>query len=206
MNHAPSLAVEAHKDYTGAKIAMWLFLFTELLLFTGMFLLYSVYRSINPQDFHLGAGELNTALGTANTLILLASSLSMALSIAAVRKGHSRQSVLLVLTTIALGCVFLVVKYFEWMEHIREGVYPNSPVLLAQSHGKILFFGLYYVMTGFHGLHVLAGVVLLTVMAAMISRGGIHQGDFVKLENSGLYWHLVDIIWIYLFPLFYLIT
>ena len=96
-------------------------------------------------------------------------------------------------------------KYFEWSDHIRKGFYPDSPVLLAMSHGKILFFGLYYVMTGIHALHVIIGISVITFMFVLTLRGGISSTDYIKLENAGLFWHLVDIIWIYLFPLFYLI-
>jgi len=185
---------------------MWLFLFTEILLFGGLFLVYSVYRSTHPQDFHEAAKGLSTVLGTANTVILLTSSLTMALSISALRREDSRRSVLLQAATILLGLVFLVNKYFEWSGHIHEGLYPNSPELLSRSHGEILFYGLYYVMTGLHGIHVVVGLVVIGIMMTLTLRHRITGADHVKLENAGLYWHLVDLIWIYLFPLFYLIT
>jgi len=200
------LAHNAHHDYAGSKLGMWLFLFTEVLLFGGLFLVYSVYRSMHPQEFHVAAAGLSTVLGTVNTVILLTSSLTMALSISALRRGNDRQSVLLQAATIVLGLVFLVNKYFEWSGHIHEGLYPNSPDLLSRSHGEILFYGLYYVMTGLHGIHVVAGLVFIGIILALTVRGGISGSDYGKLENAGLYWHLVDLIWIYLFPLFYLIT
>lgn len=195
-----------HRDYAGSKLGMWLFLFTEVLLFGGLFLVYSVYRSMYPQDFHTAAAGLSTLLGTANTIILLTSSLTMALSIPALQRGDRRRSVLLQAATIVLGLVFLVNKYFEWSGHIHEGLYPNAPELLSRSHGEILFYGLYYVMTGLHGLHVVAGLVFIGIILAMTARERITTRDFGRLENAGLYWHLVDLIWIYLFPLFYLIT
>jgi cytochrome c oxidase subunit 3 len=195
-----------HVDYTGAKIGMWLFLFTEVLLFGGMFLLYAVYRANNPADFHRAAQELDTLLGAANTVILLTSSLTMALSIAAIQRGKKGLSMGMLTATILLGLAFLVNKYFEWGAKFSHGIYPNSPTLQELSPGKALFYNLYYIMTGLHGLHVLAGVVVLAAMLFFLAREAIHQGDFVRLENSGLYWHLVDIIWIFLFPLFYLIT
>jgi cytochrome c oxidase subunit 3 len=107
---------------------------------------------------------------------------------------------------VLLGLLFLVNKYVEWSAKMGHGLYPNSPILLERSSGEILFFGLYYAMTGLHGLHVLVGVALLAVMCWLLVRGRIKSTDFILLENSGLYWHLVDIIWIFLFPLFYLIT
>jgi cytochrome c oxidase subunit III len=195
-----------HKDYAGSKLDMWLFLFTEILIFGGLFLVYSVYRSMYPADFHEAAAGLSTVLGTINTAILITSSLTIALSISSFRRGDTGQSVLLQAATITLGLVFLVNKYFEWSGHIHEGLYPNAPDLLSRSHGQVLFYGLYYVMTGLHGLHVVAGLVLIGIMLALTTRRRITPDDHGKLENAGLYWHLVDLIWIYLFPLFYLIT
>ena len=113
---------------------------------------------------------------------------------------------LLLMVTVALGLLFLVLKGVEWGTKINHGIYPNSPVLLARAKGEILFFGLYYVMTGLHGLHVLVGIGVLSVMLILLMKERIHQAHFTALENSGLYWHLVDIIWIFLYPLFYLIT
>jgi cytochrome c oxidase subunit 3 len=193
-------------DYTGAKMGMWIFLFTEVLFFGGLFLLYSVFRSKYSTDFHNSAAELNVFLGTANTVILLTSSLSMALSIALVRKGRKGLSILCQTATITLGLIFLVNKYIEWGAHIGHGIYPHSPQLDHMSRGKIIFFSLYYVMTGIHGLHVLIGICVITGTLIFTVREIIKREDFVKLENTGLYWHFVDIIWIYLFPLFYLIT
>ncbi len=194
------------RDYTGAKLGMWLFLFTEVLLFGGMFLLYSIYRTVHTADFHDAAKEMNLTIGAINTVILLTSSMTMALSISAVKRGASTRSILLQAATVVLGFVFLANKYFEWTEHIRHGYYPNSPELLAMGYGKILYFGLYYVMTGIHALHVLIGAGIICFMLVLTKLGRISSSDYVKLENTGLFWHLVDVIWIYLFPLFYLIT
>jgi cytochrome c oxidase subunit 3 len=194
----------AHHDYAGSKIAMWLFLFTEILLFGGLFLLYSAYRSKYPHEFHDAGNELNFVIGVINTLVLLTSSLSMAASITALQKGSRRLAMLLVGVTVALGAVFLVNKYFEWMAKFHHGLYPNGPELLKRPPGEILFFGLYFTMTGLHGLHVIAGMVVLSVMLALMARNRIRQDDYGKLENAGLYWHLVDVIWIFLLNLFYL--
>jgi cytochrome c oxidase subunit 3 len=195
-----------HRDYLGAKLGMWFFLFTEILLFGGMFLLYSVYREKFAADFHAAGMEMNVALGAANTLILLTSSLTMVLAISAIKQGQRTRSLLLQAATIILGLVFLVNKYFEWMGHIHRGLYPDSTELLAMNQGKILFFGLYYVMTGIHGLHVLIGIGVIGFMLVLTKRNTLSGTDYIKLENAGLFWHLVDVIWIYLFPLFYLIT
>lgn len=197
---------EHHHDETRAKMGMWLFLLTELLLFTGLFLMYSVYRYLNTADFHRAGLETHTLFGTVNTMVLLTSSLTMVLSIAAIQRGRKGLSVGFLSSTILLGLAFLVIKLFEWSLEIKEGLFPGSPILLNKPNGEILFFGLYYTMTGLHGLHVLAGIIVLIFMLVFILRGKITQDDYIKLENAGLYWHLVDIIWIFLFPLFYLIN
>jgi cytochrome c oxidase subunit 3 len=128
----------------------------------------------------------------------------MAGSITALQKGGRRLAMLLVGVTVALGAVFLVNKYFEWMVKFHHGLYPNGPELLKRPPGQVLFFGLYFTMTGLHGLHVIAGMVLLSIMLVLLARSRIRQDDYGKLENAGLYWHLVDVIWIFLLPLFYL--
>jgi cytochrome c oxidase subunit 3 len=129
----------------------------------------------------------------------------MALSIFYLREGNERRSKGFLILTLFLGFLFLVIKYFEWAGKWQHGIYPDSPRLLERKGGEVLFYGLYYSMTGLHGLHVAAGIVVLAVMGLLIKKRRIHQTDFILLENAGLYWHLVDIVWIFLFPLFYLI-
>jgi len=195
-----------HRDDVGSRMGMWLFLFTELILFGGMFLLYSVYRFQYADEFHLAAKELNTIMGAFNTAVLLTSSLTMVLAIIAIQRDQKALSILLQLITIFLALFFLVNKYFEWTAKFHHGIYPGSEELLSKSSGEILFFGLYYVMTGLHGIHVIVGMFLIAVMTRMTRKDIITKDSYVRLENAGLYWHLVDIIWIFLFPLFYLIT
>lgn len=194
-----------HKDYTGAKLGMWLFLFSELILFGGLFILYSVYLHRYPVEFGRAARHLDLTIGSANTAILLTGSFCVASAITALRRGRTRLTVLLLWATVLTGALFLFNKYLEWSAEIGRGIYPNSPVLDAKPHGEIIFFGLYYITLGLHGLHVLIGSVLLGVMAVLVARGKVTADDFVKLENAGLYWHLVDIIWIFIFPLYYLL-
>ncbi len=192
--------------HAGGRIGIWLFISTEMILFGGLFLLYSMYRLKNPADFHAGSLELNRVLGTLNTVILITSSLTVALAIAALARGRPNQSALLVVATIACAFGFLTVKAFEWTAKFHHGLYPNAKELLSLSKGENLFFGLYYLMTGLHAVHVIVGIGVLSVMLIRILRGTITTGNPIYLVNSGLYWHLVDIIWIFLFPLFYLIT
>jgi cytochrome c oxidase subunit 3 len=195
-----------HRDDVGARMGMWLFLFTELILFGGMFIIYSVYRFTHQAEFHLAAQELNTIIGTFNTIILLTSSLTMVLSIVAIQRNKISLSLFFQMLTILLALFFMVNKYFEWTAKFHHGIYPGSDTLLNENSGTILFFGLYYVMTGLHGLHVIIGIVMISIMMRFTSKGIVTHDNYVKLENTGLYWHLVDIIWIFLFPLFYLIT
>lgn len=193
-----------HRDDFGAKIGMWLFLFTELLLFGGLFLLYMAYRLQYSHEFHIGARELNIGIGTFNTIILLTSSMTMALSIAAMQRSRKGLSLFLLASTIALAFGFLVNKFFEWSAKFGHGLYPGSETLLGKPRGEYLFYGMYYAMTGLHAIHVIIGMIILTFMFVFIVRNSITSTNYIKLENSGLYWHLVDLIWIFLFPLFYL--
>jgi cytochrome c oxidase subunit 3 len=199
------MSAHEHKDYVGAKFGMWLFLFTELLLFGGLFILYSVYLSRYPADFVTAGAELDLRFGAANTLVLLTSSLFVALSITALRLGKTKQSLWLLAATVASALLFLLNKFFEWSAKIHHGLYPGSPELQAREIGETVFFNLYYLMTGLHGLHVLIGAVVIVWVMVFIRQGKVHRDDWVILENAGLYWHLVDLIWIFLFPLYYLV-
>ncbi|HEX3074189.1 MAG TPA: cytochrome c oxidase subunit 3 family protein [Ignavibacteriales bacterium] len=203
--HAGTEVHHAHRDDEGAKLGMWIFLFTELMLFGGLFLLYMGYRYMHQEEFVMAASELDVAIGTLNTIILLTSSLTMALSIAALQKGSKTLSLVFLGSTLTLALLFLVNKFFEWSAKFAHGIYPGSPELANKGNGEILFFGLYYVMTGLHGIHVIIGMIIMSFMVVFILRGSVNSGNYVKLENSGLYWHLVDLIWIFLFPLFYLL-
>lgn len=204
-NQAVATEQHVHRDDIGAKMGMWLFLFTEVLLFGGLFLAYAYYRFQYPDQFKLAALELDTTMGTLNTIILLTSSLTMALSILALQKKNKFLSVLNLLLTMFFALGFMVNKYFEWSAKFSHGIYPGSDEMLNKDNGEILFFGLYYVMTGLHGIHIIIGLVILAFMLVFVIKDKVTFDDNVKLENSGLYWHLVDLIWIFLFPLFYLI-
>jgi len=193
------------KDYDGAKLGMWLFLLTELLLFGGLFLLYAVYLKRYPQEFATAGKQLNWTLGAANTVILLTSSLSVAMAVTAVQRDELRRAVGLLFGTILCAAGFMAIKYVEWSAKIGHGIYPGSPHLKDAPPGESVFFSLYYMTTGIHGLHVMIGVALLSWVALKVKQGEVHAGDYVLLENGALYWHLVDLIWIFIFPLYYLI-
>ena len=198
-------AGHVHRDDIASKMGMWLFLFTELLLFGGMFLLYASYRYQYPDDFKVAAAEMNTFIGAINTIILLTSSLTVALSIAALQKKQKKLSISLLVFTLFCGLAFLINKYFEWGHEISNGIYPKGPALDNMSAGQVMYFGLYYTMTGLHGLHVIVGMIFIAVVLGFVIKDKLTFDNYAKLENAGLYWHLVDIIWIFLFPLFYLI-
>ena len=194
------------EDHTGSRLGMWLFLLSEILLFGGLFILYSAYRYRYAADFHQASRGMEVILGTINTLLLQASALTVTLSVLAVRRGKKDRAALLLGATIVLGLIFLGIKGSEWGSKIVQGIYPRSPALLARPKGEILFFSLYFTMTGLHGLHVLIGLGVLAVMVILLVRGKVSASRSAPLVNAGLYWHLVDIVWMFLYPLFYLIT
>ena len=155
-----------HYDAEASKIGMWLFIFTELLLFGGLFVVYSVYRYLNPEAFHLAAEELNTTIGAINTVLLLISSMTIAMSTTTLQLKKKGATQALLAITIIIGVVFLVNKYFEWGVKFDHGIWPGSEHLLNDfSQGEILFFGLYFVMTGLHALHIIIGLIIILVAA-----------------------------------------
>lgn len=198
---------DAHYDPEGSKIGMWLFIFTELLLFGGLFIVYAVYHFMNPDAFHMAGEELNVTIGALNTIILLVSSMTIAMSTSALQKRQKGVAIILLEITFMLALLFLINKYFEWEIKFEHGVFPGSEYMTSEmSQGEILFFGLYFVMTGLHALHIIIGMVIIGFAIHRIQKGTVHPERASLLENAGLYWHLVDLIWIFLFPLFYLIS
>ena len=175
------------------------------MLFGGLFLLYSMYRYKHAQDFHNAALELSRFAGTMNTIVLITSSLFIALAVYFQKKRQDKKAGLFILLTLLMAFTFLAVKAFEWGEKFEHGLYPGAAHLMSLPKGEILYFGLYFMMTGLHALHVIIGIGVLSFMLVFLKQGRFGEGS-VYFENSGLYWHLVDIIWIFLFPLFYLIS
>jgi len=194
------------KDRQGITFGMWLFLYTEIMLFGGLFILYAAYHQEYNADFIEAAKELSLTFGTINTIILLCSSFAVAASITAIRQKSQNLALIFLCSAIGLGTVFLFNKYLEWSHKIALDIYPNSATLTSGKPGVNIFFGLYYLITGLHGLHVLIGMILLTVCAVQVKRKKITYREYGLLDNGGLYWHLVDLIWIFVFPLFYLVA
>jgi cytochrome c oxidase subunit 3 len=192
-------------DKTGIKIGMWIFLYSEIILFGGLFVLYAVYFHTFPEEFAQGGRELDRVIGAANTLVLLISSFTVACSITAIQRRKKRQAIGFLIFSIACGFIFLINKYFEWGAKFDHDLYPNSETLLSGEPGVNIFFAMYYTITGLHGVHVIIGMVLLAISLALVIQDKITEERYSMLENSGLYWHLVDLIWIFVFPLFYLV-
>jgi cytochrome c oxidase subunit 3 len=186
---------------------MWVFLATEILFFGGLFTTYTIYRSWYPGAFGAASHELVIWAGTVNTAVLITSSLTMALAVHAAQTGERRRLILFLVATILLGGVFLGIKAFEyrteWVEHHVPGLNFQFEEKYAQ-HAQ-LFFSLYFVMTGLHALHMIIGLGLMAVMLWWSVRGTITPEYYSPIDVSGLYWHFVDIVWIFLFPLLYLI-
>lgn len=198
--------VDYNNDYVGAKLGFWLFLFTELMLFGAMFLVFSFFFYRFGDDFVKASSNLNLVLGGINTVILLISTYFMGTSVLNIRQNNIEKSKKMIYITIALAIVFLVIKYFEWMAEIEHGIYPNSEVLNALTKGEILFFGLYFTMTGFHGLHIIVGIAIMIWAIKLINLKKINTDNSIVLENIALYWDLVHLVWVFLFPLFYMIS
>lgn len=194
-----------NRDDLASKMGMWLFLFTELLLFGGLFLVYLIYRYKFAEDFFNASLDLNVLIGTINTIVLLTSSLTMAMSITATQKGDYKKAVWLMWITIFAALIFMVNKYFEWTAKIDHGLFPGMDHFNHLEYGERLFYFLYFMMTGLHALHVIVGGIFIGFVIRAVKKGKVNSRKFIFQENAGLYWHLVDLIWIYLFPLFYLI-
>jgi cytochrome c oxidase subunit 3 len=202
-HHFPDLETQAH----AARLGMWLFLATEILLFAGLFTAYALYRMLYPSAFHGASALIETSMGALNTVVLITSSLTVALAYHYSRESRNRLTAGLLLLTIAMGCVFLVVKYIEYSHHIHAGHLPGRyysyPGLTVP--GAPMFWTVYFLMTGLHGIHVLIGMGVLAWVAVKAARREFSREWSAPVELAGLYWHLVDLIWIFLFPLLYLL-
>jgi cytochrome c oxidase subunit 3 len=186
-------------------LGMWVFLATELLLFGGLFLAYAVYRSLYPEAWAEGSHHNNLVIGTINTAILLVSSLTMALAVHAAEREAWRPAAGFLLATVGLGVVFLGLKFYEYYEHYLHGAVPGVHFTLPgpEAPHVALFFVFYFAMTGLHALHMLIGAGLVTTVAVLAWRRRLTH--HMPVEITGLYWHLIDIIWVFLYPLLYLI-
>jgi cytochrome c oxidase subunit 3 len=197
----------AAQQKEAATLGMWVFLATEVLFFGGLFLAYSVYRIWYPNDFSFGSRHLDFTLGTINTAVLITSSFLMAGAVTAGRLLDRRATVFLLALTALLGVVFLCIKGYEWYAAIQDNFWPGAvwPAAETRPPGVHLFFALYFVLTGLHGLHLLIGCTLVSGTALKYARSRTFEPNPDYLKLLGLYWHFVDIVWIFLYPLLYFI-
>jgi cytochrome c oxidase subunit 3 len=217
--HGPELLhhfVTAEQQRDTVSLAMWLFLATEVMFFGGMFCAYLIYRFWYYPEFAAGSRSLNIYLGTVNTVVLICSSLTVALGVRAAQMGKRKLLVVLLILTLILGLAFLGIKGVEWHDKYVEHHIPGSsfsaadlirdyPQLHIDPHHAEMFFSLYFAMTGMHALHMVIGVGLFIYLTIKAWKGTYGPQYYTPVELGGLYWHFVDIIWIYLFPLLYLI-
>ena len=198
-------------------LGMWIFLVTEIMFFGGLFMAYLVYRHMYPLAWTESSHELNVILGGTNTAVLICSSLTMVLAVRSAQIGSRKGQIVNLILTIMLGSTFLVIKYFEYKAKFEHGLVPGphfdphellpngSLVPLALPQGSQIFFSLYFIMTGIHALHMVVGIGLMLVMLVFAWQGRFTPDYYNPIEVSGLYWHFVDIVWIFLFPLLYLL-
>jgi cytochrome c oxidase subunit III len=209
--HHPALAHHfdsLEQQQEASTLGMWVFLVTEIMFFGGLFMAYIVYRTWHPEAFAAGSGHLDIILGGVNTVVLICSSLTMALAVHAAQTSWRRGQIIFLLLTIALGATFLVIKAFEYADKFEHHLVPGAHFQWPDEKLKApveMFYSLYFAMTGLHALHMVIGIGIMLWLLWMARRGRFSAEYFSPVEVSGLYWHFVDIVWIFLFPLLYLI-
>jgi cytochrome c oxidase subunit III len=209
-HHHPALAHQFQdlgQQTEAATLGMWVFLVTEVLFFGGLFTTYAVYRMLYPGAFAASSHELDIMLGAINTAVLITSSLTMALAVHAAQLGQRQRLMMFLVLTMVLGSVFLGIKGVEYYHKFVEHHVPGASFQFEKEYARNaqIFFSLYFIMTGLHALHMIIGIAVLLVMWLWAWRGTITSDYAAPIEISGLYWHFVDIVWIFLFPLLYLI-
>ncbi|MGH7455926.1 MAG: cytochrome c oxidase subunit 3 family protein [bacterium] len=201
---------DVDQQFEASTLGMWTFLITEIMFFGGLFLGYIVYRSLYPEAFAEASRLLDYRLGAINTAVLICSSLTMVLAVRAAQLGQRRSLVIFLVLTIVLGSAFLVNKAFEYSHKFHEHLVPGPSFgpshPLTDPHHSQLFFSFYFGMTGLHALHMIIGIGILAVLVYQSWRGRFTSEYFMPVDITGLYWHFVDIVWIFLFPLLYLIS
>lgn len=200
---------DADQQKEAAALGMWAFLATEVLLFSGLFLVYTIYRNAYHEGFVYGSHQLDIWLGSINTIVLLASSFAVVMAVHSAQVGKPNKIVLWLIVTIALGLVFFVIKGFEWAHDYHIGLVPwfnwDQSLLGERNYQLRMFMVLYFVMTGTHAAHMIIGAVILGVLAYKAKQGRFTPAYYTPLEMGGLYWHFVDIVWVFLVPTLYLV-
>jgi cytochrome c oxidase subunit 3 len=202
-HHFDNIHIQNH----AVRLGMWLFLGTEVLLFAGLFLAYTVYRWLYHPAFQAASRELSITLGTVNTIVLITSSLTVALAYHAIKVNKVKQCVALLAFTILCAGAFLVIKYFEYAHKFHEGQLPGKHYTFEgiDLPGANMYFSVYFLATGLHAFHVIVGASILGWLMWRVKKGLYSAEHYVPVELGALYWHLVDLVWIFLFPLLYLI-
>ena len=200
--------VNAEQQFSTSKLGMWLILATEILMFGGLFVAYGLMQSLYPEAWVAGHHHLDRIMGAVNTVFLLVSSYTMVMAVHSASTNNKRWTMINLLLTLGFAGGFLVVKYFEYAHKFHDGLLPGR---LFAYHGggppqQAMFFGFYFAMTGLHGFHVLVGMGLIAWIMMRANRGEFSSAYYTPVDLVGLYWHLVDLIWIYLFPLLYLVS
>jgi cytochrome c oxidase subunit 3 len=212
-SHAETLALREQfnteaQQKDASTLGMWIFLITEIMFFGGLFLAYTVYRRWYADIFAVASCSLDVYIGAANTVVLLSSSLTMVLAVRAAQLGKQKALIVFLVLTLLLGGVFLGVKAYEWNQKYVEHHIPGPDFHfegVTQQGPAQLFFSLYFAMTGLHALHMVIGAGLLIVLIVLAAKGRFSASYMTPVDVVGLYWHFVDVIWIFLFPLLYLI-
>ncbi|CAA6805613.1 MAG: Cytochrome c oxidase polypeptide III (EC [uncultured Sulfurovum sp.] len=195
-------------DFYGGKLGFWLFMFTEVLMFGAMFMALAYYNTLHPQDFLDASASLNRLLGGINTVVLLISALTMGLGLLNMRVGKVKEAKLMIWATIILAAAFLVIKGFEWRAEYNHGIFLMHDQLLPGSSlplGQKLFFGLYFSMTGLHGFHIIIGIGLMIWLLKRINAEKVRPDHHILYWNIALYWDIVHLIWVFVFPYYYMI-
>ncbi len=198
---------DAMHEFLSSKEGIWLFMVTEILMFGGLFVGYFLMHAKFPEMFAEGASHLDWKMGSINTVVLIISSWTMAYSINLIQTGKAKQANLTLAATILCGAIFMCIKYMEYSHKFHDGLLPghffNNPEAVSKNLG--MYFGFYFSMTGLHGFHVLCGMTLITWVLIRNLRGDFDEHYYTAVEGVGIFWHIVDLIWIFLFPLLYLI-
>ncbi|MCS6837930.1 MAG: cytochrome c oxidase subunit 3 family protein [Bdellovibrionaceae bacterium] len=205
-HHAHHFRSDLH-EFVSAKEGIWIFMVTEVLMFGGLFVAFFIYQALKPAVFAEGASYLDWKLGALNTLVLIVSSWTMALSIHYIQKGQNQRATWALITTLACGLIFMIVKYFEYTHKFEMGLMPGKFFFFEKAVNAELplYFGFYYSMTGLHGLHVLTGMGLISWVLWRHLNGEFNEHYYTAVEGVCIFWHIVDLVWIFLFPLLYLI-
>jgi cytochrome c oxidase subunit III len=208
---------DLEQQHNASNLGMWFFLATEVMFFSGLIAAYTIYRMLSPEEFHLASRHMNKWLGFVNTLVLLSSSLTMALAVRESQLGNRKKVVQFLVATAVLGAMFLGIKAREYSIEIHEELLPGAHFVIPSEDAAVIqehnlnpgrfqmMFVLYFFLTGVHAFHMIIGIVLVLVMATLMHRKWLSGYGTTQIEVTGLYWHFVDVVWVFLYPLLYLI-